>query len=218
MAPTPRALLSQDAKDYVRQAVTSGRFPAESRVSIGRLAEELEISPTPVREGLVQLVAEGFLCQLPNRGFHVLPLTMREVTELYPIGSILEDFGLRTSPPPGPDRMAELRCVNSRLRDNVGKDPEAMIRLNQQWHHLLLEGGDNQQLMQMIERLRDRTFRYEFVCYAFDQAELVEMMDMHRTILAALEEDDQERASAAMRRHWHENLELVIAAGRTLFT
>lgn len=217
MAQISRALLSQEAKDYVRRAVASGTFPGESRVSISRVAKELDISPTPIREGLVQLVAEGFLEQLPNRGFHVLPLTLREVAELYPIGSALEDLGLRTVPFPGPDRMAELRCLNSRLQDNLGKDPEAVILDNQAWHRLLLEGCDNRQLMQMVAQLRARTFRYEYVCYAFDRAEFVGQISRHEQILDALAAGDREAARAAMRQHWQENLELVIASGKSLF-
>ncbi len=217
MAQIPRSLLSQDAKDYVRRAVASGQFPGESRVSISRLVEELDISPTPIREGLVQLVAEGFLQQLPNRGFHVLPLSLREVSELYPIGAALEDLGLRNTPLPCPGRLAELRCLNGRLRKERNRDPEAVILHNQAWHRLLLEECDNRQLMQMIAQLRARTFRYEYVCYTFDRAEFKGQIGMHENILAALEASDREGAHNALRQHWQENLELVISAAKSLF-
>lgn len=217
MASIPRAPLSQHARDYVRRAVASGVLPADSRVPIDSLAKELEISPTPIREGLVQLVAEGFLQQLPNRGFYVLPLTLREVSELYPIGAALEDLGLRTSPLPSPDRMAELRCLNSRIQDHVEKEPESLILLNQQWHRVLVEGCDNQQLMQMLAQLRARTFRYEHVCYVFDHADMVVQFAMHSRVLDALDEGDRDRARASLRQHWQRNLELVIRTGKSVF-
>lgn len=217
MAHIPRSLLSQSAKDYVRRAVASGVLPADSRVSIDCLVRELDISPTPIREGLAQLVAEGFLQQRPNRGFHVLPLTMREMSELYPIGAALEDLGLRAAPPPSTDRLAELRCLNSRMQSAPEKDPEALILLNQEWHHLLISGCDNQQLFRMIAQLRARSFRYEHVCYAFDRADMVNQFKMHAEVLDALEQGDIESAATKLRDHWQVNLGVVIRSGESVF-
>lgn len=217
MAHIARSLLSHSAKNYVRRAVASGVLPADSRVSIDCLARELDISPTPIREGLVQLVAEGFLRQLPNRGFYVLPLTVREVSELYPIGAALEDLGLRNSPSPSTDRLAELRCLNSRMQSAPEKDHEALILLNQEWHRLLIMGCDNQQLFQMIAQLRARTFRYEHVCYAFDRADMVNQFKMHAEVLEALEQGDIASASARLGDHWQVNLEVVMRSGESVF-
>ncbi len=217
MARIQYSLLSQSAKDYVRREVAAGEFGGGSRISISRIAAELGISPTPIREGLVQLVAEGFLEQLPNRGFHVLPLTQREVAELYPLGEALEDLGLRNTPFPGPDRMAELRCLNDRIKENADLDAEATILDNQKWHQLLLEGADNRQLTRMMAQLRARTFRYEYVCHTFDRPERAGQIAMHEKILDALEEGDRDRARAELREHWQQNLELVISTARSLF-
>jgi len=209
--------LSQSAKDYVCREIASGTFPGNSRVSIDCLSKELAISPTPIREALVQLVAEGFLRQLPNRGFHVLPLAQREVSGLYPIGAALESLGLRTASLPCPDRMAELRCLNLSLQNHVEKDPKGLILLNQKWHRTLLEGCDNDELARMIAQLRARTFRYEHVCYAFDRADMVAQVEMHERILNALDEGDVDRACAELQRHWQANLELVIRTGKSVF-
>jgi len=217
MAQIARSLLSQSAKDYVRRAVASGSYPGESRVSISAVARELDISPTPIREGLVQLVAEGFLQQLPNRGFHVLPLCLREVADLYPIGAALEELGLRASPLPAPDQLAKLRCLNSRMHEDLGKDPEKLILHNQAWHRLLLERCGNRQLIKMMAQLRARTFRYEYVCYAFDQAEFAGQIGMHEKILGALQLGDRDGAAAVLEQHWQENLELVVSVGESIF-
>ncbi len=217
MARIERSLLSQSAKNYVRRAVASGAFGGDSHVSISRIAEELGISPTPIREGLVQLVAEGFLEQQPNRGFHVLPLSQREVAELYPIGAALEDLGLRDTPFLCPNRVAELRCLNDRIKENPEPGGEATILDNQEWHRLLLEGCGNQQLMRMLERLRARTFRYEYVCHTFDRPERACQIARHEKILAAFEGGDRPRARAELQQHWQENLDLVITTAKSVF-
>jgi len=211
-----RAPLSQAVKDEVRRGITSGAYPAESRVSICRLAESLAMSPTPVREALVQLVAEGFLDLHPNRGFFVRPMTLQEVSELYPVAASLEDLGIRTVPIPEPDQVAALKALNGHLLQSIGGDPEEMIILNQRWHALLLAPCGNRELRRFVAQLRARTFRYEFVCYSFEREELHAQADMHDLILTRLAAGDRRKARSLMRQHWSENLGLVVTCARKL--
>ena len=62
----------QSARDKaylaLQQKMLSGEFPAGSPVSEASLARELGISRTPLREAIGQLIAQGFLRPVPNRG------------------------------------------------------------------------------------------------------------------------------------------------------
>src|SRR5260370_39495381 len=53
--------------------------PGEIRLDERRLAQDLGISRTPVREAMAQLEREGFVRSIPRRGVYVVRKTKREV-------------------------------------------------------------------------------------------------------------------------------------------
>src|ERR1700755_1865129 len=77
-----RPHLSEDVARFVRKRIFDGTYTAGSYVRLDQLAAELGISVTPVREALFALRAEGLIAQQPRRGFVVLPVTGRDVTDV----------------------------------------------------------------------------------------------------------------------------------------
>jgi len=77
-----RPQLSDDVARLIRSRIFDGSYAAGSYVRLDQLAAELGISVTPVREALFALRAEGLIAQQPHRGFVVLPVTGRDVTDV----------------------------------------------------------------------------------------------------------------------------------------
>src|ERR1700679_3706292 len=77
-----RPQLSDDVARLIRRRIFDGSYAAGSYVRLDQLAAELGISVTPVREALFALRAEGLISQQPRRGFVVLPVTGRDVTDV----------------------------------------------------------------------------------------------------------------------------------------
>ena len=74
----------------LREAITSGRLPAGSRVKQEQVAAELGVSRTPVREALHLLEQEGLVRLVPRRGALVQGFTAADVRELYELRELLE--------------------------------------------------------------------------------------------------------------------------------
>src|SRR5712691_10344250 len=66
--------------------------PGEMRLDERRLAQDLAISRTPVREAMAQLEREGFLRSIPRRGVYVVRKTKREVIEMITAWAALESM------------------------------------------------------------------------------------------------------------------------------
>jgi hypothetical protein len=71
------------ALTVVRERLSRGVYPAETRLSAGELAAELQLSPTPIREVLARFVGEGLLVDRPGQGCFVPRHSAREVADLY---------------------------------------------------------------------------------------------------------------------------------------
>src|SRR2546430_13799088 len=73
--------------------------PGEMRLDERRLAQDLGISRTPVREAMAQLEREGFVRSVPRRGVYVVRKTKREVIEMITALAALESMAARLVTP-----------------------------------------------------------------------------------------------------------------------
>ena len=71
---TTRRQLSQEVATYVRELIISGRVRKGNFLRIESISKAMDISSTPVREGLLLLQLEGFVKLSPRRGFMVVGL------------------------------------------------------------------------------------------------------------------------------------------------
>ena len=85
------------AYEQVRAAIVENRYPPGQRLVEQRIAEELGLSRTPVREALRMLEAEGLVVSERNRGAMVRPLSATEVVDLYGLRIRLESYAVEVA-------------------------------------------------------------------------------------------------------------------------
>src|SRR5260370_588647 len=85
----PPRQLSDEVGSYVRELIVSGHLRSGEFIRQEHIAEELELSATPVREGLLSLKGEGFVLLKPRRGFVVAPLSAADVRDLFTAQALL---------------------------------------------------------------------------------------------------------------------------------
>jgi len=84
------ASLASRAKDLIRAAIFDGKIRPEQRLTIERIADELGISRTPVREALKALESDGVVQLLPRRGAIVASYSRQEIFDRYTIRAMVE--------------------------------------------------------------------------------------------------------------------------------
>lgn len=205
--PVVRGNLRQQITSRILSAVFQGRFESGQRLVVQRLAELYEVSPTPLRESLVELAALGIVELLPNRGAVVLPFGPQQVREIGQIRRVLEVEATRCAA--GRIDPAELTA----LRDDVvelqcrpsddQRDRNARV-FDTRLHDLIAETSGSIRLTAEINRyltlfrtlrdvvhLRDAVTNYSRT----DDAE------EHLEILTWLKRGDAEGAAHSMDRH-----------------
>ena len=98
----------------LREAITSGRLAPEERIKQERIAAELGVSRTPVREALHLLEREGLVRLVPRRGAIVQGFTAADVRELYELRELLEPAAAELATVRADARRAPRRCSASR--------------------------------------------------------------------------------------------------------
>ena len=204
----PRSNLSEQIRSLIRERIVNGQLAPNSRVNEVHLAEELQVSRTPVREALMGLVAEGALTSTPGRGVFVRPLSVEEFRHLYPIRGLLDPEALRLSGLPSPQRLARLKALNERMRRE--QDVEERIRLDDAWHFELLADCPNPVLLELIRQFMARTRRYELAFYR-DERNLEISTGDHARVIAAAERGDLEATVEALKINLTSGIEPILA-------
>jgi DNA-binding GntR family transcriptional regulator len=202
-----RRPLREAVREAVLERLDTGALPVGANVNEPELADELGVSRTPLREALLGLEHEGLLVASPGRGWVVAPLTPDTVFEVYPIIWALECEALRGSEPAALQAMAdELELLNARLRRE--EDPHARMRLDDQWHALLLSACPNRRLVALVAAQKRIVHRYEFA-YMSAPESLPASTDQHGAIVAALREGDVDRATEHLGANWRHSVAAI---------
>ena len=192
--------LRQGVRRIVLEEILDGTLAPGADVNEASLAASLGVSRTPLREALLALEQEGFLSSEAGRGFRVVPLTERDVEEIYPMLWTLEGLAVRNSAELTPGRKRRLAAINREL-EAAAADPEAAMSLDREWHDALLEGSENGRLREVISGLKDLARRYE-LAYMRHSGKVILSTRQHRGILAALDAGNTDRALALLEENW----------------
>ncbi|MFW6078340.1 MAG: GntR family transcriptional regulator [Gemmatimonadota bacterium] len=191
--------------------ILAGEIAPGANLNEVRLARELGASRTPLRLALVRLEQEGFLVAEPNRGFFVAALSAEEAEELYPILATLEGLALRQGAPSEAD-LRELGRMNEELARLDPGEFETAAQANLRWHETLVRRCENVRLMGMIETLRQQVYRYEVSFFSPGRERLETSVELHRSILEALEGGDPDLACTRLDAHWMTDLDTLAPA------
>jgi len=176
--------------------------PGEIRLDERRLASDLGISRTPVREAMAQLEREGFVRSVPRRGIYVVRKTKAEVIELITAWAALESMAARLITQNASDQeIAKLRGMfatfeNGRLHANLDEYSEVNI----EFHQTIIRMSGNRILIDLAENLfaHMRMIRRKTIGER-DRAD--RSIRDHMNIIQAIEARDTERAEALVRDH-----------------
>jgi DNA-binding GntR family transcriptional regulator len=205
--PVSRGSLRQQVTSRLLTAVFLGRFASGQRLVVQKLAEALDVSPTPVRESLVELAALGLVELLPNRGAVVLPFGPRQVREISQVRRVLEVEATRCAcgKVDGGELTAmidELKRIRKRKRDDR-RDRDARA-LDTRLHGLIAESCGSGRLTAEIGRYLTLFRALRDVAHLRDAATNYSRSDdvpEHLNVLCHLRDGRADAAAQAMDDH-----------------
>lgn len=144
------------AAESIRSAIRHGQLAPGERIDMDALTAKLGMSPTPIREALRSLEAEGLVTNEPHRGMRVTEFSAGVAAELYLLRAEIEGLATRLAVPRlSNDEIAQLRRLEIRRHDAMARgDMEESSSLNHEWHMGLYRVAmDTPYLAEFIGRL-----------------------------------------------------------------
>jgi DNA-binding GntR family transcriptional regulator len=143
----------------LRAAVISGEMKPGEVYSAPMLGKRFGVSPTPVREAMLDLAKEGLVVSLPNKGFRVTEVSDEDLDEITALRLLIEAPTVRDVTPLIDDAgLARLREMAVAIVDFAGEgDLIAYTEADRAFHIAVLEYSGNGRLVSLISELRAHT-------------------------------------------------------------
>ncbi|MBM3471342.1 MAG: GntR family transcriptional regulator [Armatimonadetes bacterium] len=201
-AALSRTTLSREAYRALRSAILNRRLPAGARLVVRVLAEDMGLSPTPIKEALAALDREGLVVAVPHRGYRIPTITPHDIEELYALREIVEGLAASLAARRGDERLrAQLERLLTRQRVCVREgNVEGYGDLDLAFHRCLREASGNRRLSRVAEAFNGQ-IRLLISTSAQLPGRLPVSLREHEAIVRAVKNHDPAAAEAAMRRH-----------------
>jgi DNA-binding GntR family transcriptional regulator len=183
----------------LRQAIMVGSIRPGESLTIRGIAEAMESSPTPVREALRRLSAEGALRVLDNRRIMVPRMTADRFSELVSLRSMLEQHAARRAVPHITERRIDQLAEIDRAQDEAiaRKDNGTALLLNQEFHRTLYTANPEQVIMPMVESIWLQLG--PFLGIAMEHVAQLYFVDRHQEAIEALRKRDEDAVATAIK-------------------
>lgn len=191
----------QQAYETIREMVVSGRLRGGDMISEVKLAEELEISRTPVREAVKRLVANGLVESTP-RGLRVFRPKPQDVAEVYFLRAAIEGAMIRAACGRiSPDEISALRKIHARTLEANGRDDIAsLVTLNGEFHSVIAAVAGSVRAENTLMALDPLVATYRRLSL-LAPGHRAASIDEHGRLIDLLDARDGEKAEALMRAH-----------------
>jgi DNA-binding GntR family transcriptional regulator len=198
-----RTSLRHEAIRTLQAAIIAGELRPNVVYSAPALAAQLGMSATPVREAFLDLVKEGLVETVRNKGFRVVELAAAELDELTEIRLLLEVPSVRALARRGlsPAEYRQLRQLAAEIDRAAVRDE--MVPYNKadlEFHTALLGLLSNRTLVATVESLRTRSRLYGLSALA-GTGQLLPSSHEHAELLELIRAQDAEGAARLMRQH-----------------
>ena len=186
----------------LRRAILQGELEPGERLMEIRLADQLGVSRTPVRDAIHKLVDEGLVSMVPRCGAVVARITDKDMRDVLEVRTTLEELAVSLCTERiTPEGIERLKKANEDFKETVSSGE--LIKIAQAdvaFHDIIYAITENKRLLQIINELREQIYRYRLEYVKNDSARL-QLIKEHELIIRYIGEGDTEKAKVAIRQH-----------------
>lgn len=201
-----RVLLKDKAYSEIKQRILDGEYSPGSFLAERRLAQQLEMSKTPIRSAIERLEAEGFVSVSPRQGIVVKEAAFHEIVDFFDIRIALETFVVRrlagTLSSGEIERIQEnLEAQRKHAEARTAQHVAAYVDLDAKFHLLLCEFFGNQEIVRSMTRQRDKVHRIVSKVLHQNLDRMPTSTEEHVEIAEAVIKGEKDQAAELMKDH-----------------
>ncbi|HZQ06753.1 MAG TPA: GntR family transcriptional regulator [Anaerolineae bacterium] len=190
------------AYQAIRQAILSLKLEPGSLLLEDKLAEQLNISKTPVRQALQQLEGEGLVTRIPYKGTYVTQVTEQDIREIVELKAELEAMAGRLALPAltASDLIKAASFLAASDAALLAGDLTQASEQGKLFHRFIFEHASNQRLLDMLNLLDGHMQRLRLMA-ARTNERMEKSNHEHHLILDAIRRGEIDGVEAAFHQH-----------------
>ena len=195
--------LREQVYEYLRNEMRTGSLTSGSTINLNKIAEQLGISKTPLRDALIHLEIEGFVTILPRRGVMVNALELTDVKNAYEaIGVIEASIILDCFDRITPSHISRLEEFNERMiKDVQNNDFSRLFQTNLIFHNVFNTLSDNPLLTKFMLPIKHRLYDFQGQSYLRDWE--LKNCEEHSLLINFLKQETPREAAMILKdSHW----------------
>jgi DNA-binding GntR family transcriptional regulator len=203
MTAAEGALLTESVHAALQDLIFSGELLPGSSLSVPALAARLNVSRTPVREAVQQLIYEGLATHTRNAGARVTLLDGEAVKAVFEVREVLDGLAAHNATQIATratvDQLSKMVQVQRELLDEA-PDRHRDAKLDLQFHTLIRDTARNRPLSDALARLDGQSHLYRSDMWTTDLNRRLAVAE-HEKIVGAIEAGDADGARSAACAH-----------------
>ena len=195
-------LLNQKVYRVLKEAIIKGFLEPGTKLLENKIAEEMHVSRTPVREAMQKLVAEGFVKTTPNQTMVVTEVSPEDAKEVLQIRGALEGLAARiTAKKINKQEINELKTIVTKMSLYITKkDLLSYCKVDDEFHDLILNICGNKWIIQIRDNLGNFIYRFRIKSLSVP-GRLKHSLEEHQAIMESLREHDSAEADRLSQIH-----------------
>jgi DNA-binding GntR family transcriptional regulator len=217
LPPLARSTTTTDmVVESIRSAILAGQLRPGDTLVERRLAEQLGVSKTPVREALIALAGAGLVTVSPNRGAAVREVSTQDVRDAYEVRLLLEPWAIgrgarqARAGSTGAGHAAHAALAEAK-RHLHARNRVPLSLANRRFHRALYAGCGNPLVVGQLDAVADLAALGAVTVIWEHSASWEAEYTQHAEILAAFEAGDADLAGRALRAHIRASLRRLAA-------
>jgi len=181
--------------DELRRLIVEGSLPQGAKLVQRRVAQELKVSPTPIRSAWVQLASEHLITIDTNGHGYVTRLTREDFQEVYAARLGVEGLAARLGAEAiSPDAVKVMEALLKELEGLAERrDRGSYLRVRWDFHETAYRSAKRERLLEEVERLYWRSERYLHLLLE-DESRFEDSLRHYRNLLGACRRNDGDDA------------------------
>ncbi|MEA4882396.1 MAG: GntR family transcriptional regulator [Clostridia bacterium] len=186
----------------IKHRIVCGETSVGERLVESALAEELNVSKTPVREALARLASERLVERVPGKGVAVRTMSYEEVADYLEVREVLEELAAeKAAVRVTQGDIAKLESIiDESEAAGANGDLSSYSVLDSAFHSAIINMGDNIALKEIMPLLHDK-IRVVMKASVALPGRFPDSVEEHRSVLRALAAGDPREAGKQMREH-----------------
>lgn len=188
--------------ERLKDAILAGAIPKGTKLYESKIAEDMGISRTPIREALHALERDLLIVAIDKVGYEIVDADIGDLEEISEIRKTVEALALKKAI----DHVGENEIRN--LEDNLKRSEKAVkdhkadlfVQLDAEFHKILCSLSHSERLIRMADTLRKEMHRFRNRT-KLNQALAEASLDYHKKIADYLKKKDYRNAKKALNDH-----------------